>query len=102
MALDLFPIDPNVFLRAVHRVEIKTAYGPKIVLDDPFNPEQTPNPLLERLKPQVTLFVSDRKVSFAPYGDPPPTKWPLIKNAAIAAGVLGGAGLLWYLFKARD
>jgi len=98
---DLLPfgVDPNVFLRAIQRIEIKSQYGPDVVLDDPFNPDQKPNPFLKKLKPEVTLFLGNKQVQLAPYGRPGKTQWPLIRNAAIVGAAAGGLALAWYLFQ---
>jgi len=75
--------------KMITRVDVDTAYGPSIIINDPFAPGP-PNPYLQALKPKVTLHIGDQKVDFQPYGAPGPTKWPVIATGAAVAGVLIG------------
>ena len=79
----------------ISRVEVDTAYGPSFVFDDPFEPGP-PNPYLEKLKPRVKLWIAGHPTVIEPYGAPGPTKWPLIRAAVIASGILAATGAgLW-------
>ena len=83
----------------IKRVEVTTAYGPSIELDDPFAPGP-PNPYLEKLQPQVKLFTpAGKPIVIAPYGTPPTTRWPMVKAAAVGGVIVGGLGLLWLTFR---
>lgn len=88
-------IPPKTLARAITRVEVHTAYGPPIVLDDPFAPGP-PNPYLQALKPEVVLYVGDTPVTAAPYGEPGPTKWPQVRTAAWIGAFAGLAGLVYW------
>jgi len=80
------------FTLPIDQIKIESAYGPTIVLDHPFQGPSVVSPLLSRLKPKVTLKVGGfTPIVMAPYGDPPPTKWPTLVKAA---GVMGGLVLL--------
>lgn len=91
------PFNPNDLLRAVRRIDVQTAYGPDIVLNDPFDPNQPANPLLQKLKPQVTMYIGNETITLAPYGKPPPTAWPTIRNVALVGGAFATVGLLYWL-----
>lgn len=77
---------------------VETEYLPPIMLSDPFAPGK-PNPLLQRLKPRVTLTLADGlgdPVVLTPYGAPGPSKWPVVQAFGIAAivGVVVGIAYL--------
>lgn len=72
-------------MRLIEQVRIDSEYLPTIVLDDPFAPGP-PSPVLQALKPQITLRVAGRDIVMAPYGTPGPTKWPLVRAGAVVAG----------------
>ena len=93
-AVDLTPIARQM----ITRFEVDTAYGPPIELDDPFAPGP-PNPYLEKLKPRVKLFTSTDAppITIAPYGEPPPTKWPLLRDSLVLSGIVGSAILVWFV-----
>lgn len=86
---------------AISRVEVDTAYGPSIKLDDPFAPGP-PNPYMQRLQPRIRLYWRGEGVEplkIAPYGDPGPTKWPLVQAALVGAGFIVVGGMLWRLLR---
>lgn len=77
----------------VTQIRVDTEYLPPLVLNDPFQPGQ-PSPLMQALKPRITLMVSGKPVVVAPYGEPGTSKWPAIKTGLVIAG---GIGLVWLL-----
>lgn len=78
-------------------VTIESEWGPAITIPDPFKPAP-PNPALQIIKPKVTLQIAGvGPVTMAPYGNPGPSKWPMVKMVALA--LAGGAAL--YLIKRR-
>lgn len=80
----------DILRSLVTQVRVDTAYLPPIVIEDPFKPGQgPPSPVLQALKPRITLMVSGRPVVVAPYGDPGPSKWPAIKTGLAIAGGIG-------------
>lgn len=84
----------DILRSLVTQVRVDTAYLPPIVIDDPFRPGNgKPSPVLQALKPRITLMVSGKPVVVTPYGDPGPSKWPAIKTGLAIAGLVG-AGLL--------
>lgn len=85
----------EAFAKMISRIDVETAYGPPIIINDPFKPGP-PNPYLSALKPRVTLTIADQKVDIAPYGAPGPTKWPIIATGAAVAGVLVG---VWGVYR---
>ncbi len=89
--VDAMPIAESL----IKRVTVETAYGPSFDFEDPFAPGP-PNPYLEKLKPKITLFTpAGQPVVIAPYGNPPPTKWPMLRDALVVGGVLGVVGIAW-------
>lgn len=77
----------------VDRIVIESAYGPKIVLQDPFapsDPSAPPSTFLPQMKPSVQLYLRGSKtpIKYEPYGPPGETKWPLVRNSLIGAGAL--------------
>lgn len=85
----------------ISRVEVDTAYGPPIKLDDPFAPGP-PNPYLQQLRPRVRLHLRDQSlkpITIQPYGAPGPTKWPMIQAALVVGGFVLAGGVLYRLLK---
>lgn len=85
LGLCVMAIDLSDYISAI---TVETTYLPPIVIEDPFA-KGPPNPVMERLKPKITLHsqVIDAIVS-KPYGDPGPSQWPMIKLGLIVASVL--------------
>lgn len=78
-------------------VTIRTRYLPDIVLDHPFDTSGQPNPVLDFLKPQITINTRVGSDTSSPYGDPGPTQWPVVQLF-----ILGGiAALVVYLVKRK-
>lgn len=90
-------LKPDELMRLITRVEVHTAYGPSIELDDPFEPGP-PNPYLQKLKPRIVFYVGDYPIAMQPYGAPGPTKWPEIEGALKIGGALAAAALVWWFF----
>lgn len=84
----------------VRQIRIDTAYGPPIVLDQPFSPAaQAGGPsALKWLKPRITIVPNidgmDPIVS-EPWGAPGPTRWPQVQLAMVLGGALS-LGLMGY------
>lgn len=72
-------------------VTIETAWTPPIVIRDPFQPG-APSPILQALRPRVTVEIrggAGKPLVMAPYGDPGPSRWPLVVGAgAVLLGLL--------------
>ena len=76
----------EVLNQYVGKVEVRTAYGPTITIDDPFSssPSTGDSELSKLLKPSIDIYsrtsggISADPTSFAPYGDPGQTKWPFL------------------------
>jgi hypothetical protein len=96
--LPVVPDFNSVAQRVVSRIDIESAWGPKISVDDPFEPGP-PDRRLQALQPRVTLHMrhGGDPVVIAPYGDPPPTKWPLVRDSLTAGALVVGAGALYWL-----
>lgn len=84
----------DLLRQLVTGVTVETAYLPTIELQDPFKPGP-PNPLLQLLRPRVTLQVAGKPVRYAPYGEPGATRWPMVQT-----GLILGAGALALLLLA--
>jgi hypothetical protein len=69
-------------------VRIDSAYLPAVVLSDPFAPGP-PNPIMAVLRPQVTIYPAGAfsPVVVAPYGEPGPSRWPMVRAGLIVGGV---------------
>ena len=84
---------------SVDRVEIRTAWGPTISIDQPFapSPPGDDSPMTKFLKPVITIYpksnISSDPTVFAPYGDPGESKWPFVVAAI-------GLGLGWLAYRA--
>lgn len=79
-------------LLLVENATIETALTPPVTIEKPFAGAGAPNPLLEWLRPKLTLRVLGETIELAPYGEPP-RYWPLVQ----AGAVLGAGALLLYL-----
>lgn len=72
----------------VKAITVQTNYLPDMVITDPFAPgAPVPNPMLQALQPKITVSLDisgiQKDVVVTPYGEPGPTKWPLIKTAGL-------------------
>ena len=72
--------------RYISGIKIESAFLPPIDLPEPFKPGP-PNPLLQLIKPRITLQTSLGEKVLTPYGDPGPSRWPQVKMALLLAGV---------------
>jgi hypothetical protein len=77
----------------VKSIRIQTAYGPDIFIPRPFEPSPPKAPgqktAADYLKPRIEIQLGGgNPITWSPYGDPRPSKWPLIKYGAIGAVVL--------------
>lgn len=70
-------------------VRIETAFLPEIYIADPFAANQPPNPLLQALKPKITIELGKglSPAVMAPYGKPGPSMWPTIQIGLLIAGI---------------
>lgn len=103
MGSSLFNIDPTALLReTVQHIDVQTAYGPDISVDDPFKPAEGRNPLMLLLKPKVTFWIAGQPVTMAPWGEPPPTKWGTIQVGLLAVGLLAAYGAYHFIAENLD
>lgn len=71
----------------IKSIRIETAFLPTIDIDDPFKSGKAPNPILQALKPKITVNTAIGEQTLSPYGEPGPSMWPAIKAALLIAGV---------------
>jgi len=82
----------------VSSIKVRSAYGPDFDLSDPFAPGP-PSPFLQALKPEIQIGIKGSSpIVIAPYGHPPPTRWPLVVvvltlGAGVSVGLLGVGAL---------
>lgn len=81
MAIDL---DLSKYITGI---TVESAYLPALDMVNPFG-AGPPNPLLQALKPKITIRTTLGDKVLTPYGDPGPSRWPVIRTAL----VLGGLG----------
>lgn len=85
---------------AIQSITVETAYGPPIVIDNPLQPSP-PSSLLQALKPKVTIQLKNQSPTvITPYGDPGPTKWPMVKLGAYIVGGFLVAGVVYGIYRA--
>lgn|SRR5512147_490091 len=87
---------------AVERIQLDTAWGPPVVLDEPFAPGEpnAPPSLFERvMKPALRIYArgGGEPITVAPAGDPGASKWPLV---SIGLGFVG-AMILWRILQPK-
>lgn len=82
-------------LSQVSSVTVETAFTPPIVLNDPFKKSETPSPLMQMVKPRVTLKFKRyfHPAVMNPYGNPEPSKWPLVQMGVMTTVILLAFGL---------
>lgn len=91
------PVASSV-LQSIKKVTVETAYLPRIELNDPFAPGP-PSPLMQALKPKITIETTGfSPMVMAPYGEPGPSKWPLVSVIGLA-GFAALGFLVWKLLK---
>lgn len=86
----------DVLNQVVGRVVVRTAWGPDIVIDQPFSEQPTGGtPTTALLKPEIAIYpraggsISPDPIKFAPYGSPGETRWPYVVTVmGLALGVL--------------
>lgn len=83
----------------VKSIKIQTAYGPDIFIPKPFEPAPPPPPgtktAADYLKPRIEIQLGGgTPITWSPYGDPRPSKWPMIKAGLIGVGVIAGLGII--------
>lgn len=80
--------------KSVRKMTVESVYLPTITLDRPFSPG-APSPLLEMLKPKITLEIDgfEKPVVMTPYGQPA-KRWPMVQLGLIVGGVLAVAGVV--------
>lgn len=70
-------------------IAVETAWLPTIVVRDPFSGVVSPGAsswVLEWLRPRVSIELAGVPAgAVAPWGDPGPTRWPLVQTALIVA-----------------
>ena len=96
-AVDLMRFDgliDNALRSQVRRIKVETAYGPPIVLDEPFTPS-APSWLMKTLRPKITLHLRDVSdpIVIAPHGAPGATAWPWVSVVGLATLGLAAYGL---------
>lgn len=84
--------------RAVKAIRVESAWGPRTRITDPFapSPSNEPSVVGSLLKPKITFEMrtgwgGDRSIT--PYGDPGPSKFPLLVAGVAAVFLLGAAGI---------
>ena len=82
----------------VTQIRVDTTWLPPIILNQPFASNasvQGSSPLLDILKPKITIVPSGMSpVVASPWGDPGTSKWPVLQ-AALGVGLL--AGIAWFV-----
>ena len=88
-------------LKNIRSIKIESAWSPPLVLQDPFRPGP-PSPLMVSLKPKITLSTDLTKdVIMAPYGEPVPNKWPIVKIGAVIGMVVLISSLVYTVANIR-
>lgn len=91
-------------LSLVTKATIESAYLPPIVIDKPFAPGGEPNPLLKALRPRITVELASGSIApvvIAPYGDPGPSKWPMVRTGLLIGGAITLGLILRHLARRR-
>lgn len=88
----------------VEFIRVETRFGPTITLQPGKKSQAAPGGLKDRvlqaLQPKVTVKPwALQAQSFAPYGEPGPTQWPVVKTALFVGG---GIGLILMAFGAAS
>ncbi len=91
---DLLSLATPALAKSVTRMTVETAVTPTIVVDDPFAPGP-PSPLLQLLKPKVTLTTAAGPLVIAPYGTPSPRGWLWALAGAALLGAATTAAVFW-------
>lgn len=80
----------NFLASIVSGVRVESAWGPTFTVAQPFAASGSgPSPLLTFLKPKVTLLLNGgAEYAITPYGEPGPTKWPMVQAGLIFGGLL--------------
>ncbi len=92
----------------IKRFTMRTAYLPTFSLDDPLGPPPPEGTLTSRMgklfKPRFEIEVAGVPNPFVinPWGDPPPTRWPIIATAGTFAVAVGGALLVVGILRSRS
>jgi len=78
-------------------IEVNTAWGPPLYLDQPFAAQAQGGGIASLLQPQfIVHYRTGETQDFAPYGAPGASKWPFLAlgaAAVLALAVLGALSL---------
>lgn len=81
------PFVRDTLRAAVGRIEIETTALPKLVIDDPFGEGGASGGIAAYLKPRIAVYAPDGTdpiFTSIPYGEPGPTRWPLVGAGLVA------------------
>jgi hypothetical protein len=83
----------------VRRITVETRWLPPIVIDRPLEPSATQNPLMDFLKPRISVSINPilraSPVVSEPWGSPGVSQWPQVR-VALAVGAFLLAGVFVY------
>lgn len=116
MALDFERIGLSLLNESVAAIKINSTFGPPIYIPEPFSRRSGvpgapgPSPVVHQgkgfdvgrlLKPEIVLEMRGglAPVSFAPYGDPGPSRWGVVAVGALAILGLAYVGAVSLLKK---
>lgn len=87
------------------RLTIETSLGPKVVVDNPLAPSDVSSGdtitdlIMKTMRPKITVETSFGPTTIMPWGEPGPTRWPLVRSGMVVGGGLLALFVLWRIVR---
>lgn len=91
--------------QSIKRLTIETSLGPTLVVDDPLAPSDVSSgdtlvdTMMRTIRPRITIDTTFGPTTIMPWGEPGPTRWPLVRSGLVLGGGLLALFVLWRIVR---